>query len=234
MSVLVRSCVIVVENLPVPMDRRVWQEATALRDAGWRVSVICPATKRFPARRERLDGIEIFRHPLPMEARGMLGFLVEYSSALFHEFRLLHSVHRACGFHVIQACNPPDVIFLVALPWKLVGKKFVFDHHDVCPELSEAKFGKRPLLQTVLLLAERLTFKAADLVISANETFRQLAITRGRKRPEDVVAVYSIPDKRLFGKVHLTSGCEEERVRNGRRIVIGYVGIVGDQDGVDN
>src|SRR5215471_12876681 len=136
------SCVIIVENLPVPLDRRVWQEARALKEAGWVVSVICPATERFPARREVIEGINIFRHPLPIEARGLLGFCLEYGVALFEEFRLLFSVRRRIGFDVIQACNPPDLIFLVALPWKVVGKKFVFDHHDVCPELMEAKFGK--------------------------------------------------------------------------------------------
>jgi glycosyltransferase involved in cell wall biosynthesis len=229
------SCVIIVENLPVPFDRRVWQEARALREAGWVVSIICPTSHRFPARRETLDGINIFRHSLPIEARGIWGFFLEYTVALFHEFRLLLLVHRHYGFDIIQACNPPDLIFLVAVPWKLFGKRFVFDHHDICPELLEAKFGAKRMLKALLMAAERLTFKAADLVISANESFRQLAIGRGGKRPEDVVAVYSIPDKRSFGKTHSASlSCAREMVHNGRRVVIGYVGIIGDQDGVDN
>jgi glycosyltransferase involved in cell wall biosynthesis len=126
-------------------------------------------------------------------------------------------------------------MFLVAWPWKLLGKKFVFDHHDVCPELMEAKFGNKRLLQTLLLLAEKLTFKAADLVISANESFRELAILRGRKSPKDVVAVYSIPDKRFFANVNIVSPMHSgARLRNGRKMVIGYVGVIGSQDGVDN
>jgi glycosyltransferase involved in cell wall biosynthesis len=229
------SCVIIVENLPVPLDRRVWQEARALQESGWAVSVICPATERFPARREIIDGIRIFRHPLPLEAKGIWGFFIEYGMALFHQTRLLISVRWSADFDIIQACNPPDLLFLVALPWKLFGKKFVFDHHDVCPELMEAKFGKKRFLQPLLFLAERLTFKAADLVISANESFRQLAISRGGKSPEDVVAVYSIPDKRFFSNANPDSSTDiGERIRGGKSIVIGYVGIVGDQDGVDN
>lgn len=229
------SCVIIVENLPVPLDRRVWQEARALREAGWAVYVICPATDKYPARQEVIDGIKVFRHPLPLEAKGIWGFFVEYGTALFHQARLLFRIRRTGDFDIIQACNPPDLLFLVAWPWKLLGKKFVFDHHDICPELMEAKFGKKRLLQPLLFLAEKLTFKAADLVISANESFRQIAIGRGGKAPGDVVAVYSIPDKRFFSRANSRSPSDlGKRVRGGKKTVVGYVGIVGDQDGVDN
>lgn len=224
-----RSCVIVVENLPVPMDRRVWQEALALRQAGWTVSVICPVNERHSASYEVLDGIAIYRHPLPLEARGRFAFLFEYAAALFHEFRLLWRVWRERGFTVIQACNPPDLIFLVALPFKLFGKRFVFDHHDVCPELFEAKFGRRGIVHRALLLAERLTFMAADMVISANDTYRDLAISRGGKDPEDVVTVYSIPDKSRIYRLP-----PDDSLRQGKKFVLGYVGVIGDQDGVDH
>jgi glycosyltransferase involved in cell wall biosynthesis len=220
-----RSCVIVVENLPVPFDRRVWQEAQALKRAGWQVSVICPANERHPQRFEVLDGIAIYRHPLPLEARGKLAFGVEYGAALFHEFRLLLRVARERGFEVIQACNPPDLIFLVALPFKAFGKRFVFDHHDVNPEL----FGGRGLFHRLLLLFERLTFATADLVISANDTYRDIAISRGGKRPEDVVTVYSVPDKSRIRRVE-----PDAAVRKGKAVVLGYVGVIGDQDGVDH
>lgn len=222
-------CVIVVENLPVPLDRRVWQEALALRDAGWSVSVICPLSEQYSKTFEVIDDIEIFRHPLPLEARGKLAFLVEYGSALFHEFRLLLKVSRRRGFDVIQACNPPDLIFLVAWPFKLFGKRFIFDHHDVCPELYEAKFGKRGFMYQVLLLAEKLTFKSADYVISANETYREIAITRGGKNPDDVVAVYSVPDKARMRRV-----APNDALRGAASVVLGYVGIIADQDGVDH
>lgn len=223
------SCVIIVENLPVPLDRRVWQEACALRDAGWTVSVICPKSKQFSAAFETIDDIEIFRHDLPLEASGKFAFLYEYAAALFHEMRLLLKVRRRRGFDVIQACNPPDLIFLVAAPFKLLGKRFVFDHHDVCPELFVAKFERKGFFHTLLLWAEKATFRTADLVISANETYRSLAISRGGKKPEDVVTVYSVPDKARIRRV-----APDEALRAGASTVLGYVGIIADQDGVDH
>jgi glycosyltransferase involved in cell wall biosynthesis len=223
------SCVIIVENLPVPLDRRVWQEAQALRDAGWRVSVICPATEKYPLRFEIVDEISIYRHALPLEARGKLGFVLEYVCALFHECRLLAKIAAGPGFEVIQVCNPPDVLFLNALPYKLFGKRLVFDHHDLCPELFAAKFGVRGPLHRLLLAAEWLTMKAADLVICANDTYRDLAIARGGKRPEDVVTVYSVPRSNFIRRV-----APNEALRHGARLVLGYIGIIADQDGVDH
>ena len=223
------SCVIVVENLPVPFDRRVWQEAQALRDSGWRVSVICPKNKKYPVEFEVIDGISIYRHALPLEARGKLGFLVEYLSALFHQCRLLAKIAAGPGFDVIQVCNPPDVLFLNALPYKLFGKQLVFDLHDLCPELLEAKFGRRRLLHRLLLAAEKLTIKSADLVVCANDTYREIAIARGGKRPEDVVTVYSVPRQGFIRRVE-----PDQTLRRGARLVLGYVGVIADQDGVDH
>ncbi len=224
-----RSCVIIVENLPVPFDRRVWQEAQALNRAGWLVSVICPNSKRYPLKYEMIDGIAIYRHSLPFEARSALAFLLEYAIALAYEFRLLLKVHAERGFSVIQACNPPDLIFLVTLPFKLFGKLFVFDQHDVAPELYVAKFGRKGFFHRMLLLCEWLTFKSANMVISANETFREIAIDRGGKRPEVVETVYSIPDARNIYRTQ-----PQDEVRKGRKFVLGYLGIIGDQDGVDH
>jgi glycosyltransferase involved in cell wall biosynthesis len=133
------------------------------------------------------------------------------------------------GFDVIQICNPPDILFLAAAPYKLFGKRIIFDHHDVCPELFEAKFGRRGLFHRLLLIAERLTFRIADLVISANETYRNLALTRGGRSPSDVVAVYSVPERARVRRVK-----PNEALRRGARLVLGYVGIIGDQDGVDH
>lgn len=223
------SCVIVVENLPVPFDRRVWQEACALRDAGWAVSVICPATKDYPKREETIDGIDVLRHHLPVEAYGKLGFLVEYSAALFHEFRLLFRVWRRSGIDVIQGCNPPDLIFLVAAPFKLLGTRFVFDHHDICPELFAVKFGRKGFLHRALLLCEWLTFRTADWVISTNETFREIAIGRGQKRADRVVSIYSYPDRSKLRRVE-----PNPALKNGRNLALGYIGIIGEQDGVDH
>ncbi len=222
-------CVIIVENLPVPFDRRVWQEANALKSAGWEVSVICPLNDQHPERFEEINGIAIYRHPLPVEARGKMGFILEYASALFHEKRLLLKIALTRGFDVVQGCNPPDLIFLVAAPYKLFGKKYVFDHHDLCPELYAAKYGKRGVFRRLLLLAEKLTFRLADRVISANDTYRDIAIARGGKRPQDVTTVYSVPDRRKLRRVEPNGA-----LRAGADVVLGYVGIIADQDGVDH
>ena len=190
---------------------------------------IRPKTKKYPLEFEVIDGISVYRHALPLEARGRLGFVVEYLSALFHECRLLAKIAAGPGFDVIQVCNPPDVLFLNALPYKLFSKRLVFDLHDLCPELLEAKFGRRRLLRSLLLAAERLTFKAANLVVCANDTYREIAIGRGGKRPEDVVAVYSVPRQGFIHRVE-----PDDTLRRGARIVIGYMGIIADQDGVDH
>lgn len=226
MGVCMPSCLIIVENLPVPLDRRVWQEATALRDAGWGVTVICPATEKCPERETVIDGIRIYRHPLPLEAKGALGFLLEYGAALFHETVLAFKAFRRHGFDVIHICNPPDLLFLVALPYKALGRALIFDHHDICPELYESKFKKRGPMHTLLRIFERLTFRFADVVISANETFKGLATTRGGKHPDDVFTVYSIPDLNKFKRVP-TSEAKDA-------VTVGYVGVMGAQDGVDN
>jgi glycosyltransferase involved in cell wall biosynthesis len=223
------SALIIVENLTVPLDRRVWQEAQTLRDAGYTVSVICPVGGQYQARYEVLDGIHVFRHPLPYEADGPLGYLIEYGWALAWEFALTIKAHFKVGFDVIQACNPPDLIFLVAAPWKyLAGKAFVFDHHDINPELFEAKFGRRGFFHSLLLKLERWTFRTADTSIATNQTFKDIAVARGGMNPADVFIVRSIPDLSRFRRV-----APNERLRNGRRHLIGYVGIMGAQDGVD-
>jgi glycosyltransferase involved in cell wall biosynthesis len=221
--------VIVVENLPVPFDRRVWQEANALKDDGWEVSVICPRNEQHPRAFEEIDGIAIYRHSLPVEARGKFGFLLEYASALFHETRLLMRIAFTRGFDVVQGCNPPDLIFLVAAPYKLFGKKFVFDHHDLCPELYAAKYGRHDLFHRLLLLAEKCTFRLADRVISANHTYRDIAIVRGGRAPGSVTAVYSVPDRQKLRRV-----APDAALRSGADVVLGYLGIIADQDGVDH
>ncbi|MBI1383297.1 MAG: glycosyltransferase [Rhizobiales bacterium] len=224
-----RKALIVVENLTLPLDRRVWQEATALRDAGCTVSVICPKGGKYQAAYECLEGIHIFRHPLPLEADGPLGYALEYGSALFWETLPSFKVKRKIGFDVIQACNPPDTIFLLAgLHKALFGTPFVFDHHDINPELYEAKFGKRGFFHELLLRLERLTFRTADVSIATNETFKRIAIERGGMSPDDVYVVRSIPDLARFKRAN-----PRPALRNGRRNVLGYVGIMGAQDGVD-
>jgi glycosyltransferase involved in cell wall biosynthesis len=175
-----------------------------------------------------LDGIHIYRHGLPIEAGGPLGYVAEYAAALFHELRLAVRVLRERGIDVIQACNPPDTIFLVAAPFKLLGKRFVFDHHDLNPELLDAKFGRRPLLRRLLLLLERCTFALADVSIATNESYRRVAIERGRMAPDRVFVVRSGPSLE-----RMRIGPPNEALKRGRRFLVGYVGVIGRQEGID-
>ena len=223
-----RRVLIIVENLPLPFDRRVWQEARALAAAGFTVSIICPKAPAFEKSFERIDGIDIHRHWLPTEADGLLGYALEYSVALAMEFWLSLKVLFGRGFDIIHACNPPDTIFLLGGFYKLFGKKFLFDHHDINPELYEAKFGKRGFGRRLLIALERMSFSTADLVISTNESYRQIAIDRGGKKPEDVFVVRSGPDLSRIRQVPANP-----ELRKGRKYLVGYVGVMGKQEGID-
>lgn len=224
-----RRVLIIVENLPVPFDRRVWSEATTLRDAGYLVSIICPIGKGAEKHFEEIDGIEVFRHPLPFEASRALGYLGEYAVALFWEFVLSLKVIRRRGFDVVHACNPPDLIFLIGAFYKyLFGKRFVFDHHDINPELYEAKFGRRDFLWRLLVLLERLTFRVADISIATNESYRRIAIERGGMNPNKVFIVRSGPDLRRLRPMPIDS-----RWKNGRPYLVAYVGVIGEPEGID-
>jgi glycosyltransferase involved in cell wall biosynthesis len=193
------------------------------------VSVICPTNADFPKPFEIIDGIAIYRHPLPPEGRGAVAYFREYSTALFHEFRLLFRVQRERGFSIIQACNPPDLTFLAALPFKLIGKRFIYDQHDVSPELFVVKFGNKRLLYRALLFFERMSYLTADRVITANATFKDIAISRGGKSPSQVEVVYGVPDRMRIRRVEPEPG-----LHGGRKFILGYVGIINEQDGVDH
>ena len=224
-----RRVLIVVENLPVPLDRRVWLEATTLRDAGYQVSVICPTGKGWEKLYEELDGVHIYRHPAPPEAHsGAIAYAREYLHAIRHWFRLARKVRRERGFDVIHGCNPPDLVFLLALRYRLSGVRYLFDHHDVCPELFEAKFHRKGLLWAVMRIWERITFACADVSIATNESFRQIAIRRGGMKPEDVFVVRSAPRIERF-----VPGPGDPALKQGRKTLIGYVGVIGQQEGMD-
>lgn len=224
-----RKILIVVENLPVPLDRRVWQEATTLHAHGAEVSVICPMARGWTKAREEIDGVHIYRHPMPAEAvSGAVACAREYGAALWHWFRLARIIRRERGFEVIMGCNPPDLVFLPALWHRLRGVAYVFDQHDVCPEVYEAKFGKRGLFWQVMRLWERLNFAAATTSIATNDSFRRIAITRGRMAPEDVFVVRSGPRLERF-----IPGPGNRDLRCGAETVLGYVGVIGQQEGMD-
>jgi glycosyltransferase involved in cell wall biosynthesis len=220
---------IVVENLPVPFDRRVWQEATSLHEAGAEVTVICPKTKKYPLEYEELEGVKIYRHPLP-EAKGTFDYFKEYFWALFHEFRLLLKVFRKQGVQdVIHACNPPDLIFIAAAPFFFFTRcKFLFDHHDINPELWIAKFGKKGLGYRAMILAERFTYFFAKHAIVTNESYKEIAMRRGHKREEDVTVVRSGPN---LSKLKI--GAAKPEVKKGFKYLVGYIGVMGQQEGVD-
>jgi glycosyltransferase involved in cell wall biosynthesis len=223
-----RRVLIIVENLPVPFDRRVWQEAITLHQTGYQVSIICPKGKGYERGHEIIDGIYIYRHALPIEASGALGYAMEYAWALFCEFFLAWRVLYSRGFDVIHACNPPDTIFLIGGFFKLFGKKFIFDHHDINPELYEAKFGRRDMFYKLLVALERWTFKTADVSIATNESYKRIAIERGDMDPNRVFVVRSGPDLRRLKILPPV-----ESLKKGRRFLVGYVGVMGKQEGID-
>ena len=224
-----RRVLIVVENLPVPLDRRVWLESTALVEAGYDVSVIAPMGRGWTKPYEVIDGIHIYRYSEPVEAHsGAIAFAREYLHALWHWFRLAPKVRRERGFDVIQGCNPPDLVFLLALWYRIRGVRYVFDHHDVCPELFEAKFSKRGILYGVMLLWERMTFATASVSIATNESFRAIARRRGKMMDQDVFVVRSAPRVATF-----IPGPGNAAYRKGARTVLGYVGVIGQQEGMD-
>jgi glycosyltransferase involved in cell wall biosynthesis len=220
---------IVLENLPVPFDRRVWMETTTLARAGYDVTVVCPKGKGFTLPHEVIDGVSIYRHDLNVEGHSALTYLREYGQALRAEFSLARRIYRQQPFDIIHICNPPDLLFICAAWFKLRhGARVVFDHHDINPELYEAKYGRRDVFYWTLRLAERLTFLTADVVITTGQSYRDIALTRGRKRPAEIFVVRSAPDMSSFRP---TEG--DPTHKHGRDYLVGYVGVMGPQEGID-
>ncbi len=225
---MTQRILIIVENLPVPLDRRVWQEACALRDAGNEVTVICPQMRGYTEPFEVLDGITIYRHWITEEAKGICGFIGEYVSALWGEMRCAIKVWKRTGFDVIHLCNPPDLLFLVALPFKVIaGVKVIYDVHDLWPEMFEAKFGKRGCFYWCVRLAERCSLRLADAVMATNQSVLAAVKRRGRKKDDEVFVVRSAPHKLS------TSLPEDAMLKNRKRFLVGYIGVMGNADGVD-
>lgn len=221
---------ILVQNLPVPFDRRVWQEALALSAAGHEVHVVCPRTNEYPRRRETLSGIHIYRYAPGPEASRTVEYLGEYSVALFAQLRLALSVRLRHRIDVVHICNPPDLLFLAALPLVAAGARLIYDHHDATPELMVAKGNPADgFLVRVMRFFERLTYLCAHVSIETNESFREIALGRGGMSPEDVFVVRSAPDLARFAEAE-----PDESWRRGRKHLVGYVGIMGSQDGLDH
>jgi glycosyltransferase involved in cell wall biosynthesis len=224
-----RKILIIVENLPVPFDTRVWQEATTLAANGYIVSVICPKGKGYTQEKEFLKGVHIFRHNLPKEGNGAIGYAREYGAALKEELRLAKRIYKEIGFDVIHGCNPPDNIYMVASYFKEYGVKYVFDHHDICPELFEAKFGSTSgLLYKSQIWLERQTYKHCDFAFVTNESYKRIAIERGKMDPDKVIVLRSGPKlerMRIMEPV--------ESIKRGFKYMVGYLGVIGQQEGIE-
>lgn len=222
-----KHILIIIENLPAPFDRRVWQEATTLKENGAKVSIICPKMKGYEKSQEIIDDISIYRHPL-REGKGALGYLIEYTQAIFWEFILSWKIFLKNRFHVIHGCNPPDLIFITALFFKPFGVKYVFDHHDINPELYISKFEKKGFFYNLMVLFEKLTFKTAKYSIATNESYKKIAIERGGMKSENVQVVRSGPK---LDRLKIIEPVKE--LKKGKKFLIGYIGVIGEQEGLD-
>jgi len=220
---------IIVQNLPVPFDRRVWLECQALTSAGYRVAVVCPKGKGDPAY-QVIDGVELYKYRPYAPGGSKVSFIAEYAYSFTATAWAALKARRSGRFAVIQACNPPDIFWPLALAFRaLEGTRFVFDHHDLCPELFQSRFPQGPKLPYRGLLGlERRTHRAADHVISTNDSYREIAITRSGRRPDDVTVVRTGPDLRRMRPVEA-----DPELRRDRRYLVAYIGVMGPQDGVD-
>jgi len=220
---------IIVQNLPVPFDRRVWLECNALTAAGYDVTVICPRGKNDPSR-QILDGVTLLKYRPYAPGGRAVGFVMEYAYSFLATARLVLSARRRGPFDVVQACNPPDIFWPIAR-WlrRRDGSRFVFDHHDLCPELFDSRFPEgKQLPRRGLVALERATFRTADHVVSTNASYAEIALRRGDKRPADVTVVRTGPDPERLRRRETVPG-----LRRGREHLVAYIGVMGPQDGVD-
>lgn len=213
--------------MPVPPDRRVWREAVALSQAGYRVSIICPKAPGFSRSRETIAGIEIYRHRT-WQGSGPSGYAFEYGWALTIEFLLAIRIYMRTRFKILQACNPPDTIFIIAFFFKVLGVRFVFDQHDPVPEFFEARFRRRGIWYRLARLAEHFTFRTANVTMVTNESCKELATTRGGVPTGDCFIVRNCPDINDF---QLPPPLRQ--LKQGRSHLVVYLGMMGTQDGLD-
>ena len=220
---------IIVQNLPVPFDRRVWLECQALVSAGYQVAVVCPKGSSDPAY-EVIDTVELYKYQPYAPGGSKLSFIAEYAYSFLATARQVLKARRRGRFAVMQACNPPDIFWPIARMLRWVDRtKFVFDHHDLCPELFQSRFPDGPMLPYRGLRAlERRTHRTADHVISTNDSYRDIAINRSGKAPQDVTVVRTGPDPNK-----LKRGSADPELRRGRTFLAAYIGVMGPQDGVD-
>jgi len=224
-----RHVLFIVENNSVPFDRRVWAEARAVREFGYDVSIICPFDRNRRDDRKVIDGIRIYRHPRPVEGLKKWATILEYLTAIIWESLLSIRIFVDRPFSVIHGANPPDHVFLIAMAYRFFGVKFIFDHHDLTPETYFAKYGTKNIVHRILLWMERWTFRTADLVISTNESYKKIAIERGGMNADDVIVVRNGPDTAA-----MPSASPDPGLLAGFKHLVGYVGIIGKQEGIEN
>ena len=223
-----KHILIIVENSSAPGDPRVWKEAKALLNSNNDVTIICPKNIIYNDSYEFKEGVHIYRHSIPREKESISGYLREYLAALFWEFFLSFKLFIRKPFDVIHACNPPDNVFLIGIFYRLLGVKFIFDHHDLAPEQYFAKFGRKDFLYYMLLILEKLTFRLADISIATNNSYRDVAIQRGGMDPENVFIVRNGPELNKFGIVPA-----KRSLKHGKKFLVGYVGVMAKQEGID-
>ena len=219
-----------VENLPVPADRRVWSEAMTLRDAGFQVCIICPkGSTRHREAHICIENIHVYRYQLPITGQSSITYIAEYCTALLMTFLLSVKVLFRRGFDVVHAANPPDLFFLIGLFYWLFGKKFVFDQHDLAPEMFKVKYQNRgKLLYKLLLQLEYWSYRIAHLVIVTNVSHQQVATGRGRSPASKIMVVRNGPDLERLRLV-----APEYELKRGYPFLLAYVGVMGMQDGVE-
>jgi glycosyltransferase involved in cell wall biosynthesis len=220
---------IIIQNLWVPFDRRVWLECQALVASGYDVTVVCPKGPNDPSY-EVIDGVTVHKYKAYAPGGSKVSFVTEYAYSFLMTLRLVLRARKAGKFQVLQACNPPDIFWPIAMLLRRLDKtRFVFDHHDLCPELFQSRFGGTTSLPYKgLRFLERMTHRKADHVISTNDSYRRIAITRSGKPNHDVTVVRTGPDPEK-----LQRGAVDESLRRGHRYLVTYIGVMGPQDGVD-
>ena len=227
-----KKILIIVENLSVPFDRRVWRECQALQEAGYQVSVISPKGKGFDNKsHEMIDGVSIYRYRIYHADGSFLSYILEYATSLVMTFWLMFVVLFRKGYDVIQICNPPDLLILAALPFKLVGKKIIFDQHDLCPEIYQMHkggSGRQSLVVKALLFFEKITYVFSDIVMVVNDSCKKIALSRGGKKEQDVFIVRNGPTKQNIG-----NALPNPQLKMGKQYLLTYVGMMGPQEGID-
>lgn len=226
----VKKILMLVENQPAPADRRVWPEALALRDLGFQVTIISPkGTTKHLESHICIDDIHIYRYRLPTTGNKYVAYFVEYGVALLMTFCLSLKVLLLHGFDVIHSANPPDIFFTIGLFCRPFGKKFIFDQHDLSPEMFQVIYkGRMKLLHRVLLFMERCSYRTAHVVITSNVSQKLFALSRGGRRASRVFVVRNGPDLR-----RLEAPTPEPELKRGRRYLLAYVGVMAMQDGVE-